>query len=110
MKKLFIPFILILFSCGEIKEDPEDNSSKLLAYSYAEDFVKERLKNPKSAEFPGIFEKADHVAHLGNWEYQIYSWVESTNSFNAVIRSKFVCKIKFDKEKDQVSVRDLVIE
>jgi hypothetical protein len=94
----------------------DDNSSgssstdtnKMLAYNYAEDFVKQRLKSPSTAEFPGLFEKADHITELGNDEYLINSWVDSQNGFGAMIRSKFSCKIIF--KDDKVRVEDLVIE
>ena len=84
------------------------NTNKFLAYNYAEDFVKQRLKSPSTAEFPGTFEKDKHITEIGNKEYQINSWVDSQNGFGATIRSKFSCKIIF--EGDNVRVENLVIE
>lgn len=94
----------------------DDNSSgssskdtnKMLAYNYAEDFVKKRLKSPSTAEFPGLFEKDKHVTELENDEYLINSWVDSQNDFGAMKRSKFSCKIIF--EEDKVRCENLVIE
>lgn len=64
-----------------------------------EDFVKERLKAPKSAEFPGIFDgRADHVTYLGNQKYRIASYVDAQNSFGATIRNNFVGEIEQTSE------------
>ena len=83
-------------------------SNKFLAYNYAEEFVKKRLKSPSTAEFPGTFEKNDHIKELGNNEYLISSWVDSQNGFGAMIRSRFSCKIIF--EGNNVRCENLLIE
>lgn len=99
-------FLFIAF--GSDDDNTPTDTNKMLAYSYAEDFVKQRLKSPSTAEFPGLFEKADHITELGNDEYLINSWVDSQNGFGAMIRSKFSCKIIFKDNK--VRVEGLVIE
>jgi len=65
-----------------------------MAYSMMKDSVERRLKSPKSAEFPGIFESAGHVKYLGNQNYRIVSWVDAQNSFGANITTYFVGEIK----------------
>lgn len=71
----------------------QDNST--MAYIMMEDFVKQRLKAPKSAEFPGVFDgRSDHVSYLGNQKYRIISYVDAQNSFGANIRNKFIGEIK----------------
>ena len=101
-------FIFIAFGSDDDNSSSSTETNKMLAYNYAEDFVKQRLKSPSTAEFPGLFEKADHITELGNDEYLISSWVDSQNGFGAMIRSKFSCKIIFKDEK--VRVENLVIE
>jgi hypothetical protein len=103
--------IFILLAYGSSDSDtgsssPSDN--KFLAYSYAEDFVKQKLKSPSSAEFPGTFEKDEHITELGNRKYKINSWVDSQNSFGAQIRTNFSCTITFDG--DNVYCNDLMFE
>jgi len=71
----------------------EDNST--MAYIMVEDFVKERLISPSSARFPGVFDgRADHITSLGNRRYRITSWVDSQNSFGAVLRTHFTAEIE----------------
>lgn len=110
ISSVLVIFIFLFFAFGS---DDDDSSSptvanKMLAYSYAEDFVKQRLKSPSTAKFPSIFEKADHITELGNNKYRINSWVDSQNGFGAMLRSRFSCKIIFKDEK--IRVENLLIE
>lgn len=102
-----IAFLFIAFGSSE-----DDSSSaatkKFTAYNYAEGFVKQRLKSPSTAKFPGTFEKEKHIIENGTNEYLINSWVDSQNSYGALIRSKFSCKIIF--VGDEVRCENLIIE
>jgi uncharacterized protein YgiM (DUF1202 family) len=87
---------------------PSSSSEDLLAYNYAEGFVKQRLKSPGSAKFPGIWDgKRDHVTKLGNREYRINSYVDSQNGFGAMLRTNWSCIIFF--KGDNVGYRELEI-
>ena len=81
------------------------STNKFLAYNYAKDFVKENLKSPSTAEFPGVSEKDRHTTSLGGGKYKIVSWVDSQNSFGATIRTNFSCIIVF--EGNNVRCEDL---
>ena len=71
----------------------------LLAYNYAETFVKEKLKSPSSAIFPNSQKKVEDTEYKGDNTYYINSEVESMNSFGAMVKTKFTCTIVFkDKE------------
>jgi len=88
---------------GSVEDNSSLNSSsstnKFVAYSYAEDFVKQNLKSPSTADFPGVSEKDQHITNLGGGKYKIESWVDSQNSFGATIRAKFSCIIIFEGNK-----------
>lgn len=87
---------------------PASSSEDLLAYSYAEEYVKQNLKSPSSAEFPGIWDgKRDHITNLGNREYKIVSYVDSQNGFGAMIRTNWSCIIYF--YGDKIGCRELNI-
>jgi hypothetical protein len=69
----------------------------ILAYGYAIDFVKERLKSPSSAKFPNHSEQLRHTVNdEGSCSYEIVSWVDSQNSFGAMLRQRFKCTIYFE--------------
>jgi len=101
-------FIFFAFGSGDSDGSSSVEPSKMLAYNYAEDFIKQRLKSPSTAEFPGTFEKDDHITDLGGGEYKIRSWVDSQNGFGAMIRSQWSCKIIFADGK--VRAENIIIE
>lgn len=68
---------------------PVRTGNSSLALSMAQEFVKDRLIAPGSAEWPGIFEGSDHVTALGNKRYRIESWVDSQNAFGALLRIQY---------------------
>lgn len=77
----------------------KDNS--LLAYNITEDWVKQRLKAPSTAEFPGIFDgKADHIQRLDDKKYRIRSWVDSQDAFGAQIRTHWEAVVQQTGEYD----------
>lgn len=100
-------FAFLAYGSSDSSNDSPSNN-KFLAYSYAEKFVKKKLKSPSTAEFPGTLEKDEHITDLGNGEYRIESWVDSQNSYGAQIRTSFSCTIKF--EGDKVHCEDLKFE
>lgn len=73
------------------EESKQDNSMQ--AYVYCEDWVKDRLKAPSTADFPTLPLK---VVKEGNDKYLVYSYVDAQNGFGAMIRTKFICETKCD--------------
>ncbi|MEX2363113.1 MAG: hypothetical protein WD597_05795, partial [Balneolaceae bacterium] len=68
-----------------------EKDNKSMAYYMCEQWVKQRLKSPKTADFPSVFEgKFDNIFKDGA-EYQIWSYVDSENSFGATLRTGFTC-------------------
>jgi len=117
---LWIFLIVVIFFIGYSVFTPSssstnsDSSSSIshpnnfLAYNYAEDAVKKKLKSPSTAKFPGTVEKSKHINYLGSGEYEINSWVDSQNGFGAMIRSNFSVIIVFDD--NTVSYKNLKVE
>ena len=90
----FIGFFVSLFE-QEDKKSWLGQDNATMAYLMMEDFVKQRLKSPKSADFPGFFDgRYNHVKYLGNQKYLIDSYVDAQNSFGAIIRNNFIGKIE----------------
>ncbi len=93
-----VPVVNWLTSDGKV-ESSTVNHSELLAFIYAEDCVKSRLKSPSTAKFPNARERKSSTTYKGNGSYEINSWVDSQNGFGATIRSNFTCVVKFDGTK-----------
>jgi hypothetical protein len=89
------------------KENPnvwktQDNTT--MAYVMMQGFVKDRLKSPESAKFEWITEPACIIEKDG-LEYRISSWVDSQNSFGAIIRTRFSGVVRqADKDKWELLV------
>jgi|TARA_R110000796_G_scaffold60351_1_gene139693 hypothetical protein len=110
MKKLLLLFVLSLMlpSCFGGDSESSSSSNDLLAFNYSEEFVKQSLKSPSTAKFPGTYEKRDYITKVSDNKYIIDAWVDSQNGFGAMIRSKYHCVIIFEGGK--VKCEDLRIE
>ena len=73
-------------------------AEKQKAMSYAEEVVRANLKAPSSAKFPGSY----HV-FKNNDVIEVVGYVDSQNSFGAMIRSKFF--VKFDKNFKPIDLK-----
>ena len=98
---VFIVVIFMAFNSGSEKKKSDwktkDNSN--MAYVMMGNFVEQRLKSPKSADFPGgYYDK--HTTYLGNQKYRIVSYVDAENSFGVDIRTHFVGEIKQTSEDE----------
>ncbi|MVX36119.1 hypothetical protein [Myroides sp. LoEW2-1] len=80
-------------------EDRSVDHSEILAFNYAMDCVKSQLKSPSSAIFANSNEKKQSVTYNGSGVYVVRSWVDSQNSFGAMLRSNFECTVKFEGTK-----------
>lgn len=85
--------LLTLTACGSSSSEPSDQTAAIMC----EEFVKERLKSPGSAKFPGATDPdyAD-IATLHDskpWRYEVAGYVDSDNSFGAKVRNDYVCTI-----------------
>jgi len=67
---------------------------KVSAYTMAQQFVKDRLKSPRSAKFPWSSDEY-RVAHTGRGKYQVVSYVDAQNAFGAMIRSTYVVEMQY---------------
>jgi hypothetical protein len=56
-----------------------------------EDFVKEKLKAPSTADFGG-----QSVSGNGSGPWKVTGWVDAQNSFGAKIRTGWTCDIRLD--------------
>ena len=65
-------------------------------YYYSQRLVKEKLKSPKSAEFPSY---SDNFAKRSGDTVTITAYVDAQNSFGATIRTDYVATIKIKDGK-----------
>lgn len=71
----------------QAKEEQNSTSSKIDAYSMAQQFVTGNLKSPGSAKYPDYDE--EYVQLTGDNTYSVSAYVDSQNSFGALIRTSW---------------------
>jgi len=93
----FVVFIIVVvwlssvFQCESTTRPAR--SSKDMALVMIQQFTKKRLKAPLTARFePGALLK---VQRHGDHSFSIDSYVDAQNSFGAVIRQHFSCKVLY---------------
>jgi galactitol-specific phosphotransferase system IIB component len=84
----------------------EDRS--FYAKSYIEGLIKTQLKSPSTAKFPGTLDTDYVIRQLDDQMYVVSSWVDSQNSFGAMIRTKYLGSVQ-QVAKEKWEVIDLEI-
>lgn len=76
-------------------ERAAETREKWAAFCIAREFVADRLKSPKSAEFKGMFDGWESdVERMSKDVFCVKSWVDSKNSFGAMVRARFMCSVQ----------------
>lgn len=72
------------------------------AFDVCQQFVKDRLRSPASAEFRNFFEDDGEVVVTGTGDgpYTVRSSVDSQNGFGAMLRSDFTCTVSYAGDSD----------
>lgn len=66
-----------------------------MAYIMAKDFIKDRLKSPSTAKFASYSDSKTNVTYNKNeGYYTVTVWVDSQNSFGAMLRKTFQAKVR----------------
>lgn len=63
------------------------------AFVACTDFIRQRLKAPKTAEFPSVTEAT--TMGVGSDKYHVVSYVDAQNSFGAMIRQSTDCTVQW---------------
>lgn len=78
-------------------DDQEEMSAEArAAWSFARVLVKERLKSPRSADFPLT---PDSWVKLGASRWRFSAYVDARNAFNAEVRTRFECEVEISSKE-----------
>ena len=99
-KKLLLPLFLVLFSllclsCGPSKETLQENS-----YRSVQHYINSVLKSPASAKYPKIGNPDLSISER-NGIYTYSGYVDSQNSFGALLRMYYTMEVKKTDEKGE---------
>lgn len=109
---VFFFFIAIFFviKCsfsGEEKVDSKNKHEKFDALVQVQDYVKSKLKAPSTTEFEG---GTEGVTKINDTTFTVIGTVDSQNSFGAMLRANYSCKIIFHPKNDTYSIEDFILE
>lgn len=92
---LSIAVLCFICICAYVLYDPTDGTKdySTMAFIQCRLYVEDRLVSPSTADFPSAL-LAD-VRDVGNNVFEIRSHVDSQNSFGAMIRTNYFCKIQY---------------
>jgi len=98
---------LLVLSQFYDKETPSIEPTKYAAYVMCQEFVKDRLRAPATADFPVLSEARWSKSDGDRWRFEAH--VDAQNAFGAVIRTRFHCVVKYAGEnKWQLVELDMV--
>ena len=94
----------------EIESAKQDCDNATMAYVMSQNFVKQRLKSPGSAEFPyingtDVLSVPDHKC-----TFYVSAYVDSQNSFGAKLRSYYKATMTYDRNEKVWRAPELVIQ
>jgi hypothetical protein len=75
------------------KDRKSKYSDSIMAFTMSKEFVLRELMSPASADFPWF--QRSFAVDLGQGRYRISSYVDSQNSFGAMLRTQYECTLKF---------------
>lgn len=97
---------LINLVTGDNNQKPQPYSpDETDAWVMAKKFIKDKLKAPSTAEFPSMSESLIRYEGADNWT--VKSYVDSQNSFEAMLRTKFTIKMSVNTETKYWTVTSL---
>jgi hypothetical protein len=64
-----------------------------MAYVMCQEFVKDQLKAPATADFPYMTNSDVSVVSTGEGRYSVAGYVDAENSFGATLRTRYRCSV-----------------
>lgn len=82
------------------------------AYYTSRGLVRQKLKAPSTAEFPNYYTEDGSITvqYLGGCKFTIAAWVDSQNSFGAMIRTPYLVEVEYRPETEDWYGTTLLIE
>jgi hypothetical protein len=95
--------VAIVATSGDGKSG-DNRPGEHMAAIMCEDFVKDKLKSPGSAEFPGVMDsdyaKTTELSKKKPWKYRVDGHVDAQNGFGALVRIDYECSVSTKDNED----------
>ena len=96
--------LLSLAACGAASSSASD---PIGAFIICEEFVRDRLVSPSTADFPNYSKEA--VDTLGGNRYLVTSYVDAQNAMGGTPRTAYVCTVRYEPGSKKWFLESLVI-
>lgn len=106
---ILFAFTVLIVVVGVMVDAPEDPAKaeadreatacvdSTMAYVVAQNFVKQRLVSPATADFPWLgFAEGVASRHIGDCRHRVTGYVDSQNRFGATVRTRFVATVRYN--------------
>jgi len=103
-------FLILAYGSGDSENSAPEKRTSITEYeakAVAEGQVENVLKAPSTAKFSGLRET--EITPITNG-YKVTGYVDSQNSFGAMIRSKYSVEIFVDLESGDIMYRNLSVD
>ncbi|MEY0451783.1 hypothetical protein [Proteus terrae] len=98
-------YLFLTYFSGDEKKGIDYCNSEERAYLASNSIIKRTLKSPTTAKFPHYSEV--DIAIAGKCSFQIDSYVDSQNGFEAMIRSYYVTVVTYDEKTESYIQKSL---
>ncbi len=100
-------FAIVKCSCSEDEGSKVKVYDKIEALTHAQLYIEKQLKSPSTAEFES---GADGVTKVNDTTFIVIGTVDSQNSFGAMLRSNYSCKVIFHPKTDTHDIENVIMQ
>ena len=101
---LFLIGLIVKGCGGDSSGSGGDGRDEIGASIVCEDFVKDRLKAPSTADFPSY---SDYTITGSGDDYTVEGYVDAENGFGAMIRTDWTCTVRAVDEDGRFQLQSL---
>ncbi len=102
--RIILLVVAIVFMCGLLMaiaqiqggDNTQSDSGARIASRRCEEAARNRLKSPSTAKFAPLSDQRIYRIEGEGEAYRILSYVDSQNSFGAMVRTEFTCDLHYD--------------
>ena len=97
----------LVFGYNACSSEDTEPVSEIDALIHSRDCVKKQLKSPSTAAFAPLAEST--VIKTNDSTFTVLSWVDSQNSYGAMLRNAYTCTVVYSQGFKYVACKDVAI-
>ena len=99
---------LFIAACqtDEERNCPDTTGAKIGAFVMSQQFVKQKLRDPKSAEFPSYSDSSVSVTWVSTCKFRVNAQVRATNAFGGYLVTPYAITVEYLPREDAFRASD----